>query len=120
MESDAYYVWREAGFTIDILRDGDIDCEEMEIGDSIITLPNGDRYSALLVTREEISRTMNRHVLSGESLGGSYYCAPDLIVIRSQGVTAMINVIRDIVESDRISSLLPRISDDGALDVPSM
>ncbi|MEU7900305.1 hypothetical protein AB0B45_46665 [Nonomuraea sp. NPDC049152] len=120
MDSDAYYVWREGGFAVDILLDGDIDCEEMEVGDSIVTMPNGDRYSALLMTREEVSRVMDSHALSGESLGGSYFCTPDLIIIRFRGVTAMINVMRDIIESGEISLILPKISDGGTLDIPSM
>ncbi|MGJ6965672.1 hypothetical protein ACSDR0_27575 [Streptosporangium sp. G11] len=62
---------------------------------------------------------MDRHAISGESLGGNYFSTPDLIVIRDKGVTVMVDVIRDIVHSGEIALLLPRIVDD-ALEITSM
>jgi hypothetical protein len=58
-----------------------MDPECMEVGDSIITLPDGSRYSAFMVTREEISRIMDREEKSGASLGGSYLCMPDSVPV---------------------------------------
>lgn len=123
MDSGAYYSWREESFAIDILLQGGVDPECMELGDSIVTLPNGAKYSALMITREEIARIMNRHQVTGESLDGSYFCAPDLIVIRNKGVSAMVDVVRDIVhsqETECIAALLPCIGEDGVLEKPIM
>ncbi|MEV8632559.1 hypothetical protein AB0395_12955 [Streptosporangium sp. NPDC051023] len=120
MVTDAYCSWEEEGFTVAILQDGKEDLEQMELGDGIITLSSGVRYSILMVTREEISLIMDRHMVSGESLGGAYLAAPDLVIVRSKGVTNMIDVVRDIVNSGEIALLLPRIGEDGALDIPEM
>ncbi|GAA0422187.1 hypothetical protein Acor_81780 [Acrocarpospora corrugata] len=119
MADDAYYSWQEAAFTVNILLAGGVDPENLETGDSIVTLPGGEKYSALMMTREEISRVMDRQQSSAESLGGSYFCTPDLVVVRSRGVAAMIDIVRDLVESEEISRLLPRISNDGILEIPS-
>ncbi|MGI5274211.1 hypothetical protein ACQEUU_34100 [Nonomuraea sp. CA-218870] len=120
MDNDAYYTWREAGFSVSILLDGDADPEDLERGDAIVLLPRGDRYSALLLTREEVARVMDRGAESGESLSGSYFCTSDLVIVRLRGVTAMIDVIRDIVASGNISAYLPKIVDDGEIVVPTM
>jgi hypothetical protein len=120
MVNDAYHSWHEPTFILDILLEGEVDLENLERGDAIITLPSGDRYSALMVTREEVSRVMDRHAKSGEALAGGYFATPDLVVVRRAGVNAMIDVVRDIVHSGGIATLLPRISDEGSLDVPTM
>ncbi|WP_147268134.1 hypothetical protein [Spongiactinospora rosea] len=119
-DSGAYYSWAEEAFAVNILLDGDMDPEGMEVGDAIVTLPGGERYSALMMTREAIHRLMDRHAESGESLHGAYWVTPDLIIIRAKGVGAMVEVIRDIVVSGPIASLLPRIDGDGTLSLPSM
>ncbi|WP_283136452.1 hypothetical protein [Rhizohabitans arisaemae] len=105
---------------MEILLDGRTDPEVTEVGDSTVTLPDGRRYSAYLMTREELSRIMDRHLVTGESLNGSYFCATDLVVVRNRGVTAMIDVVRDIVETEDIGNLLPRIADDGTRENPTM
>lgn len=117
---DGYYSWQEDAFRADILLEGGVEPEAMELGDSIVTLPDGTRYSAMLVTREEISRIMDRHAVSGESLAGAYFSTPDLVVVRRPGVSAMIEVIRDIVAAGDAPALLPRIRDDGVLEPPPM
>ncbi|WP_327584148.1 hypothetical protein OHA25_51455 [Nonomuraea sp. NBC_00507] len=120
MDDQAYFSWADDYFSVDILLDGNVDAGDMEAGDSIITLSTGERYSALLLTTEELSRIMNRHEHSGESLGGRYFCAPDLIVVREKGVMSMVDVIRDIVHSEDVPALLPRIGEDGRPILPEM
>ncbi|MEU1386206.1 MULTISPECIES: hypothetical protein [unclassified Nonomuraea] len=107
-------------FTIDILRPGEMDIESIELGDSIITLPDGTRFSACMMTREEVARILEREEISGQSLGGSYLCLPDLVIIKNKGASAMVDVVRDIVNSGDIAKRLPRIGEDDELDVPVM
>ncbi|GGS66272.1 hypothetical protein ACFFV7_03015 [Nonomuraea spiralis] len=120
MDDSSYFSRTEAGFTIDILLDGDSDPSLLEVGDAIITLPSGARYSALMMTYGEVGRLLSRHEKSGESLAGRYWCAPDLIVVRDAGVESMVDVIRDILESEEIAALLPRIRTDGVMIKPDM
>ncbi|MEV4891107.1 hypothetical protein AB0K48_17115 [Nonomuraea sp. NPDC055795] len=120
MTNSAYYSWSEESFTLDILREGEKDPETMEFGDSIISLPDGVRYSACMMTKEEIARIMEREAVSGESLGGRYLSMPDLVVIRTRGASEMVEVVRDIVNSGDIAMHLPRIGDGDELDVPGM
>ncbi|MEQ4718142.1 hypothetical protein [Nonomuraea sp. B19D2] len=97
-----------------------MDDESMELGDSIITLPNGVRYSACMMTKEEVTRIMEREEMSGESLSGSYLCQPDLVIIKNKGASAMVDVVRDIVKSGDIAKQLPRIGEDDEPDMPVM
>lgn len=117
MVDKAYFSWREEDFAVDILIGGEDDPESVEIGDAIITLPTGDRYRALMMTVEEILRVMDNHAASGESLGGTYFCTPGLIVMRDKGVAAMIDVVRDIVHSEYS---VPKIDKNGDLCIPKM
>ncbi|SDK63749.1 hypothetical protein SAMN05421874_109158 [Nonomuraea maritima] len=116
---EPYFHWEDDGFTVDILGDRDVDVKDLEVGDSIITLSTGERYSALLITMEELVRIMDRHARSGESLSGRYFCAPDLVVMKEKGVISMIDVIRDILQSGDVSTL-PRIGGEGRLVLPEM
>ncbi|MER6007437.1 hypothetical protein ABT120_53475 [Nonomuraea angiospora] len=120
MADQTHFRWVDDGFVVQILLDGDVDASDLEVGDSIITLPTGERYSALLVTADELLRIMNRHARSGESLSGRYFCAPDLVVVKEKGAASMIDVIRDIVLSGDLATLLPRIGEGGRLGLPEM
>ncbi|MEV5494715.1 hypothetical protein AB0M50_04865 [Nonomuraea fuscirosea] len=120
MVSQAYFHWAGDGFEVDILLDGNVDAAGLEVGDSIITLPTGERYSALLITLNQISRIMDRHRQSGENLSGRYFGTPDLIVVREKGVAAMVDVIRDIVTSGDLPTWCPRIRKNDQLDMLEM
>ncbi|MEU1389084.1 MULTISPECIES: hypothetical protein [unclassified Nonomuraea] len=120
MTDGAYFTWAEDGFTLEILRDGDGDPSRLECCDAIVTLPSGERCSALLLTLEEVGRIMGRHARSGESLGGRYWCALDLVVIREAGVAGMVDVIRDLVDEGDIFTCLPRIGEGEVLVKPEM
>ncbi|MEV4476528.1 hypothetical protein [Nonomuraea sp. NPDC049504] len=73
-------------------------------------MPTGERYSALLITLDQISRIMDRHQQSGENLSGRYFGTPDLIV----------DVIRDIVTSGDLPTWCPRIRGNDQLDLLEM
>lgn len=120
MAGEAYFHWADDEFEVDILLDGNVDAADLEVGDSIITLPTGERYSALLITRDQISRIMDRHQQSGENLSGRYFGTPDLIVVRDKGVAAMVDVIRDIVTSGDLPTWFPRIRENDQLDLLEM
>ncbi|MEV4392922.1 hypothetical protein [Nonomuraea sp. NPDC049607] len=120
MDDSPYFTWAEDGFTLDILLDGEADPSRLEAGDAIVTLPSGERYSALMLTLEEAGRIMDRHARSGESMGGRYCCTPDLVLVREAGVAGMVEVIRDLVDEGEISACLPRIGESGALVKPGM
>ncbi|MEV4805324.1 hypothetical protein AB0K18_35455 [Nonomuraea sp. NPDC049421] len=120
LASEPYFHWVGDGFEVDILLDGNVDAGDLEVGDSIITLPTGERYSALLITLDQISRIMDRHRQSGENLSGRYFGTPDLIVVRDKGVAAMVDVIRDIVASGHLPTWCPKIHANDQLDLLEM
>lgn len=64
-----------------------------ENADAEITMPDGTRWSATLLTLGEIGRIMERWRTSGGCHEGAYFRCPDLVVIRDPGISAMVEAL---------------------------
>lgn len=65
---------------------------DLEVLDS-----DGTRWSATVLTVEEISRIMARHEKTGECLNGSFFACPDLLIVRDGTVAGVEALVRSLV-----------------------
>lgn len=74
---------------------------------------DGSRWSATLLTLEEVSRLMTRWSETGEFLGGRIFpVGQDLVILRSAGLPFMVEVLEALVESGEFRDVLTRLDGD--------
>jgi hypothetical protein len=74
--------------------------------DAELTLKDGSRWGATLLTYREIGRIMSRWRDSGEYISGAYLRIPDLIVTSEAGLAPMVIALEDILRGGLERSLL--------------
>ena len=94
-----------------MLGDAD-DAETVENVDVLVTLDDGSRWSATLLTLAEIQRLMDRRTTTGESFGGAYFQCPDLIILRHGGVPAATALLQQLVDAGEVRYTLVRAEDE--------
>ena len=85
------------------------DAETVENVDVEVFYDDGSRWSGTFLSLAEIGRIMDRWRFTGESLGGSYFQCPDLVIVRHGGVAAMSRVLNGLVDSGEFRSVLVRV-----------
>lgn len=74
-----------------------------------VTYPDGARYSASIMTIAAVQRIMRNHEMSGESLGGQYFKAHDLVVVKHGGVAEIVDLVGRLIEADELSYIFDDI-----------
>lgn len=76
---------------------------DLEVLDS-----DGTRWSATVLTLEEISRLMTSYENTGECLNGSFFACPDLLIVRDGTVAGVEQLVRSLVTTgDHRNELRP-------------
>ena len=88
-----------------MLGSGDL-VETVENVDVEVTLPDGSRWSATLMTLLEIERVMTHWAESGENLGGAYFQCPDLLIVPTGGVPGMIRALEAVLANGSPQGIL--------------
>jgi hypothetical protein len=67
--------------------------------DAVLTLEDGSRWSATVLSLAEITALMERWRESGEYLSGRYFTCPDLVIVREAGVSNIAEVFSEILRT---------------------
>ncbi|MBL7255237.1 hypothetical protein [Paractinoplanes lichenicola] len=102
---------RVPGAKIAFVLGGDDDPATVDDFDVVVTLDDGSRWSATLVTLPAIERTMDRWRGTGECLDGAFFQSQDLVILRHPGVTAATDVLSRLVAAGQIPYTLVRLED---------
>lgn len=73
------------------------------------TLKDGSRWSATIITLEQVKVIMARWAENGEALGGRYFLCSDGLIVRDPGISNMTQVLTDLIESDEFTQILHRL-----------
>ncbi|WP_280435103.1 hypothetical protein [Nocardia carnea] len=93
-------------FTAHFLLGAEDDPETIDNIDVMITLNDGSRRSATILTLDRIWAIMQRWQESGEYASGTYFTCPDLVIVRKAGIPAIMEVLDYVVANDP-DSLVP-------------
>ncbi|MDY0812636.1 hypothetical protein, partial [Kitasatospora purpeofusca] len=87
MESNSFPVTRGVQFEAVFKLEAGEQAETVENVDAEVTASDGTRWSATFMTLSEVARIMDRRTFTGESKGGQYFQCPDLVIVRSGGIS---------------------------------
>ena len=90
--------------------------EEASNLDLILTLDDGSRWSATVLTLAEVDAVWKRWETTGECFSGRYFNCPDLLLVREAGISNICAVLEDILATGGPEGVLVRLEGDGALD----
>ena len=88
------------------------DPDTVENVDVEVTLADGSRWSATMLSLPEIGRIMDCWAITGEGLAGRFFQCSDLVIVRERGVTAMTAVLDGLIESGELRSTLAPLDPD--------
>lgn len=74
--------------------------------------PHGPRWSATVLTLDEIARLMTTYRESGECLFGSYFRVPDLLIIDQPTLESLVEVISGLLRDGSHAFELSRLLDE--------
>lgn len=103
MWEGSHWVVRRDGFVAEFVCLQEDELESVDNIDVYVTLPDGTRRYATILTLQAIEACMNRHAESGEDSGNLFW-STDLVISRFPGVAAMTDVIAELVASGNIDS----------------
>jgi hypothetical protein len=86
------------------------DAETVENVDAELTLPDGSRWSATFMTLLEIERIMMHWSDTGENRGGIFFRCPDLVIVRSGGISGMVQALEAVFENGGPQGILEELS----------
>ena len=64
-----------------------------------LTMPDGTRWSATVLTLGEVARLVDSYRESGECQSGAYFRVPDLLILNTGTVDALVDVFRELVRT---------------------
>lgn len=67
--------------------------------DAVLTLADGSRWSATVLSLAEIAALMERWRETGEHLSGRYFVCPDLVIVREPGASNIAEVFSEIMRT---------------------
>lgn len=85
--------------------------EEASNLDLILTLRDGSRWSATILTLAEVDAIWRRWEVTGECFGGRYLNCPDLLLVRNAGIDSICDVLHNILTTDGPEGVLVRLGD---------
>ncbi|MEU7583924.1 hypothetical protein AB0B50_40820 [Streptomyces sp. NPDC041068] len=109
MESDPQHLVTDDRFTALFMLGAEDQVEDVENVDAELRMPDGTRWSATFMTLPEIARVMDRWKKTGECGSGAFFQCPDLVIIPTGGVDAMMASFRGILESGGPEGILPQL-----------
>jgi hypothetical protein len=83
---------------------------EVDNVDVVLTLDDGTKWSATVLSLQQIAAKMERWRQTGEYLSGEYFTSPDLVVVRGRGVSDIVAVFRDIIHTGGPEGILCKIA----------
>ncbi|GGP02315.1 hypothetical protein LDL08_38620 [Nonomuraea glycinis] len=86
--------------------------EEASNLDLILTLEDGSRWSATVLTMAAINDIWERWEMSGECFNGRYFNCPDLLLVREAGIDSICEVLENILATGGPVGDLVRLEDD--------
>lgn len=90
--------------------------DEVSNLDLVLTLEDGSRWSATVLTLEEMSSIWRRWEVSGECFSGRYFSCPDLLLVKEAGIDSICEVLEDILATGGPEGVLVRLEGDGSSD----
>ncbi|MER8068550.1 hypothetical protein ABTZ59_09670 [Streptomyces sp. NPDC094034] len=87
------------------------DLEAVNNVDVFVDLNDGSRWSATIITLDQIEILMTRWAASGEALGGRYFWCSDGLIVRDTGISSMPRVLVGLVENGEFTRILQRLDD---------
>jgi hypothetical protein len=101
----------EGGAEAAFLLGAEDDPDTVEDIDVTVTLTDGSRWSASLMSLSQIARIMARWRVSGECLGGSYFQCQDLVIVEHAGIPAMTRLLNGLIATDDLRYTLVRLAE---------
>ncbi|NKZ05345.1 hypothetical protein [Actinomadura latina] len=92
-----FYRVSDPAFDLTVVRWEGHDPATLEEADGHIYLPDGTHYAPTFMTVRTIAAIMDRWRTTGECLNGEYFWCSDLIIIRTPGLPAIVEVVRNLV-----------------------
>jgi hypothetical protein len=112
MDSSPYVTVQTEKFTVQFLLDGDDDPDTIEEVDATIIAPNGNRWSASLMTLRHAQKLMDRWQSTGENDSGHYFRCSDLVLVREGGLDSMVRALVGLFTDYSLeTNVLPRLED---------
>jgi hypothetical protein len=90
--------------------------EEASNLDLVLTLADGSRWSATVLTLAEIDSIWRRWEITGECFSGRYFNCPDLLLVKEAGIDNICEVLKDILATGGPEGTLVLLEGDGAID----
>lgn len=84
--------------------------------DLILTLEDGSRWSATVLTLEEIASIWRRWEVTGECFNGRYFNCPDLLLVKEAGIDSICEVLENVLATGGPDGVLARLEGDGSID----
>ncbi|MGW6599373.1 hypothetical protein [Streptomyces sp. NPDC055036] len=79
--------------------------------DVFVDLNDGSRWSATIITLDQVEILMKRWEVSGEALRGRYFWCSDGLIVRDTGISSMTRVLVGLVENGEFEQILQRLDD---------
>jgi hypothetical protein len=87
----------------------DDDPGAVENVDVEVTLGDGSRWAATLLTLDEIRRLMGRWKTTRECLDGSYFQCADLVIVERGGIEEATGLLGRLVDTGQIREVFVRV-----------
>ncbi|MGW2860264.1 hypothetical protein [Streptomyces sp. NPDC001205] len=105
-----YYRVRAEAFDALFLPGPDEALDEVCNVDVEVHLPDGSRWSATVFTLAEVDRLMKRWEETGEAAGGQCFWCSDGLVVRAPGISGMVTVISELLQSGEFDGAFHRLN----------
>ncbi|GAA2222348.1 hypothetical protein GCM10010413_13770 [Promicromonospora sukumoe] len=81
--------------------------------DVVLTVSDGTRWVATVLTLGEVARLMDSYRESGECQSGTYFRVPDLLILNTGTVDVLVDVFRALVRTGGYRHELVELGTDG-------
>ncbi|MFJ8825507.1 hypothetical protein ACIREE_27525 [Streptomyces sp. NPDC102467] len=104
-----YYRVRTKDFEALFLPDPDEELDAVCNVDAEVHLPDGSRWSATIFTLAEVDRLMQHWQDTGEAAGGRCFWCMDGLLVRTPGITSIVEVIATLLATDQFTGPFHRL-----------
>lgn len=105
-----FYRVRRETYEISFVPNAGEDLDHVCNVDMWVTFADGDRWSGTVFTLSEVQRLLLRWEETGEALAGRYFAVWDGLIVRDEGIDAMVNVIDHLVAAGEYETVLRPLS----------
>ena len=75
----------------------------------VLSTPAGERYSANFITKKFIDYIFDKNRKTGECANGTYFCMPNMIIIRELNERDVKTTIDDLIKNIEIESYFKKV-----------